>query len=157
MNITLRKAGSSDIALLVTLRLDALREIGGALSEENREHLRRVLPLYFERHLADNTFIAILAEVNGEVVSAAYLAIAENPPNPAFANGLIGTVLNVLTYPQHRRRGYASAVMGRLIDEARRLDVAVLQLSATADGQPMYEKLGFAAQEHETYMRKPLL
>lgn len=141
MNI--RKATLGDIELLIRLRMDFLTEEFGGLSPRRKEELAGRLGPYFETHLRDRSFIAMIAEAEGEAVATAYMAISEMPAGPSFMTGRVGTVLNVWTCPQHRRKGIAARVLGKLIDEARLLDVSSVRLSATEAGRGLYQKLGF--------------
>ncbi|NLM62500.1 MAG: GNAT family N-acetyltransferase [Clostridiales bacterium] len=50
---------------------------------------------------------------------------------------------NVYTNPEYRRRGIATQVMTALLQEAEKLNVAVIDLLSTDDGKSLYEKLGF--------------
>ena len=139
----IRKASVDDIHTLIELRLDYLREDNGTITEEQEQTIQNNLCEYLPKHLADGDFIAFLAEENNIVVSCAYLVIQEKPPNLQFVSGKTGLILNVLTYPEHRRKGYAFGVLTALIQEAKSLGVCQLELSATTDGKPLYEKLGF--------------
>lgn len=141
--ITLRKAEHSDIDLLVSLRFDYITEDMGSLSDEEKDVMEKQLRPYFDKHITDDTFIAVLAEENGEVVSTAYLAVCKRPANPKFINGRIGTFLNVFTCTEHRRKGISTQVVNRIIEEAKRLEISRIELSATDDGKTLYEKLGF--------------
>lgn len=141
MNI--RKATLEDIELLIRLRMDFLAEEFGGADPRQEEKIADRLGPYFETHLRDRSFIAMIAEAEGEAVSTAYMAISEMPAGPSFMTGRVGTVLNVLTCPQHRRKGIAARVLGKLIDEARLLDVSSVRLSATEAGRGLYQKLGF--------------
>ena len=142
-NVVLREAQREDIPLLTELRLTYLRADRGCLTEEEETALRTVLPGYFRRNLGQ-MFFAYIVEAGGKAVSAAYMAISEKPANPAFITGKIGTVLYVYTEPDPRRKGYASMALRALIEKAKRLELSKIELSATADGRPVYEKLGFA-------------
>ena len=149
----LREAGVNDIPLLTGLRFAYLREDRGSLIAEEEAALYEVLPDYFARNLG-TMFFAYLIEIDGEAVSTAYLAVSEKPANPAFITGKVGTILNVYTHPAHRRKGYATMVLKKLIDRARERKLSKIELSATADGKPVYEKLGFAEKNsHYTEMQ----
>jgi GNAT superfamily N-acetyltransferase len=137
-----RKANLSDVNTLIKLRIDYLIEDIGSLTEDEERIIRSQLEAYFSKHI-NNDFIAILAEMDNRVVSTAFLVVTEKPANPAFITGRTGTLLNVLTYPEYRRRGIAKVVISQLIDEAKKLGVSSIDLSATEDGKPLYEKLGF--------------
>ena len=140
MNI--RMAAVEDTSLLIKLRMDYLQSDRGALPEAEDKRIRRQLENYFPSHI-NKDFIACLAEDEGVVLSVAYLVITEKPANPSFITGKTATLLNVLTYPKYRRQGIAKRVITRIIEEARRMEVSSIDLSATADGKPLYEKLGF--------------
>ena len=139
----IRKANAGDMDKLVELRLDYLREDSGNVTQEQEQALRNQLSAYLPKHLADEDFIAILAEENNSVVSCAFLVIQEKPANLQFISGKTGLILNVLTYPGHRRKGYAFALLTSLIQEAKDRGLCQLELSASKDGKPLYEKLGF--------------
>lgn len=139
----LRKATVDDVELLISLRLDYFRADLGALTPEQENALTLQLREYLPRHLEACDFLAILAEENGTVLSTAFLLLVEKPSNPSFLFGRTGTVLNVLTYPQYRRKGYGEKVIGALISEAKKAGVSMLELAATKSGEPLYRKLGF--------------
>ena len=50
---------------------------------------------------------------------------------------------SVLTLPSHRRRGLASALMRRLLTDAREGGYARCVLAASADGEQLYASIGF--------------
>jgi len=152
----IRKATMQDIDLLIRLRMDYLREDHGALQPDQEDAIKRQLTDYFPKHLQDGTFIGVLAEIDGAVVSVAYLAISEKPANPAFITGVTGTLLNVLTFPAYRKQGIATKVVRRIMEEAKQAGVSSIELSATASGRPLYEKLGFHPSKY-TAMRVGLV
>jgi predicted GNAT family N-acyltransferase len=53
----------------------------------------------------------------------------------------------VLTRPEYRRRGFAKRLMQAALDRASELKIESIKLDATADGQPLYEKLGFKTEQ----------
>ena len=144
----IRKATVDDINTLIQLRIDYIWFDWKTLSAEDESAIREQLASYIPRRL-NNEFVAILAEEDDRVVSAAFLAVSEKPANPVFINGKVGTLLNVLTYPEYRRRGYAYQVVSRMIEEAKALGLSMIELSATPDGKPLYEKLGFGLSTSE--------
>jgi ribosomal protein S18 acetylase RimI-like enzyme len=139
----LYKATSSDIDILIDLRLEYLRMDMGDVSEVEELMIRKQVKAYLEKYLPVNDFIAIMAKVDGEVAATAYLAISEKPANLVFLNGRTGTVLNVMTFPKYRRQGIATKVMKELLLEAKKAEVSTIDLNATEDGKYLYEKLGF--------------
>lgn len=154
MNI--RKATNKDIEVLIQLRIDYLLADKGSLSKNEKILIQSQLKAYYPKHI-NHDFIAILAEINNEVVSTAFLAISEKPANTYFITGKTGTLLNVFTYPDYRRMGLATSVIRAIIDEAKKLGVSSIDLSATEDGKPLYEKLGFTERTIYTPMKLQLI
>ena len=135
-------ARASDIASLVELRLAYLEEDHGPLAPDAAAILAGRLPGYFRAHLGRDLFCCVARE-GARIATCAFLLIVEKPPGPAFMNGRTGTVLNVYTRPEYRRRGLGRRMMARLIEEARAREVCALSLKATDAGQPLYRSVGF--------------
>ena len=138
------QASLSDVQELVRLRIGYLTADFGALDPEQEEALWRELPAYFELHL-DHDLLAFVARdgEDGPIVCCAWLLLVTKPPSPRFPHGETGTLFNVYTVPEHRRRGLARKVMEVLIQAAREHRLDVLELNATDDGYPLYQSLGF--------------
>ena len=52
---------------------------------------------------------------------------------------------NVITSPERRGKGYGTELVHDVIEWARSIDADRVDLSATPDGQRIYEKAGFVA------------
>lgn len=131
-----------DIDKLVKLRFDYIStEID--LSTEDKSKLEPKLRKYFKEYVTQENFTAYVMEIDGKIVSAAFLIIAERPPGLNNLNGRYGTIMNVFTYPEYRRKGYITSLMDSLIIDANNILVSVLDLYSTKAGKMLYEKLGF--------------
>ena len=150
-----RKTTVKDLEILIQLRLDYLLDQNDGKEPENKEKLVENLRSYFEKAMDRNEFLAVVAEEEGKAVSTAFLSIAERPPRPGNSSNRVGTIYSVFTYPEYRRRGIATKVLQLLLQEAERNNVATVDLYATADGKPLYEKLGFKLPKY-TYMKMKL-
>lgn len=150
-----RIATEKDIDLLVQLRIDYLLDQNSMESLGDIEALKGLLLAYFTSSFAKNEFVAIIAEDENAVYSTAFLSIADRPPRTSNEPSRIGTVYNVYTYPQFRKQGIATNVMKALLNEAKNLDICAVDLYASNDGKPLYEKLGFQIPYH-TYMKKKI-
>lgn len=136
------KAVLSDIPALTGLRIAYLQEDLGAIAEDALHSIRAALPVYFEKHL-NNDLMAFVAREGGTIISCAFLLIVEKPMSPAFITGKTAVVMNVYTMPEHRHKGYARKLMTLLLEDAKALDVSIVELKATEDGYPLYRSLGF--------------
>ena len=152
--MVIRIAGMEDMELLVRLRLDYIAE-SRVLDETEKARLSEKLRGYFARQLSCGGFAAVLALEGDTALSTAFLSIAERPPRAAAGSCLVGTVYNVYTYPEYRRKGIATQVMSVLISEARALGVASLDMLASPDGRPLYEKLGFQQSKYTPMRMNP--
>ena len=136
------KAFDKDIEELVELRLVYLKEDLGEISEVDLQRLKEALPQYFKKHLNHDLFVYVAREAD-QILACAFLLVVEKPMSPMFITGKTGTVLNVYTKPEHRRKGYGKQLMNALIEGAKAMGVSVVELKATEDGYHLYKSVGF--------------
>jgi len=149
-----RKLGNNDMDLFIKLRLDFINEFHKNIDETEKDKLKTSLKDYFERHINADDFIGLVCEYNGAVISAAYLIIGEWPANRTFINGKIATLLNVYTYPEYRKNGIAANLINKIIEEAKKQNISIINLLATQDGENVYKKLGFVETEDKSMRLK---
>lgn len=142
MSVTYGLADTRDIDELIGLRLAYLTDDFGSLSDGQRTLLEAELPPYLHAHI--NVDLSIHVARDERIVSCAWLLQVRKPPSPRFAHGKTGILFNVYTVKERRHQGLARSVMHRLLDEARTLELDVVELNATDDGYPLYCSLGFA-------------
>ena len=79
----------------------------------------------------------LVGEIDGRIVASGSLATYPS------SHGLLGWIGLILVDPDFRRRGLGMQIVRAVLDLAQRLDVDVLGLDASDQGQPIYERLGF--------------
>ncbi|MBR2409834.1 MAG: GNAT family N-acetyltransferase [Lachnospiraceae bacterium] len=136
------KASEKEISGLVELRIAYLKEDLGTISEADLQRLKEVLPQYFRKHLNRDLFVYVAKEAE-EILACAFLLVVEKPMSPAFMTGKTGTVLNVYTKPEYRKKGYAKQLMNVLLEDAKKNELSVVELKATEDGYHLYKAVGF--------------
>jgi ribosomal protein S18 acetylase RimI-like enzyme len=146
MNMNLRTAVTDDISQLVGMRLAYLIEDHGGMLPEHRDRLEQDLPTYFHKNL-NHTLYAYVAEDKGDIVTTVLMVIIEKPGNPHFLSGKTGLLLNVYTKPDYRRQGIAASLINMAIEDAKKLDLSHIELSATPSGFHLYQKLGFVVEQ----------
>ena len=151
MNV--EKAGIDDIDALVKMRLDYLHEDNGSLTDCDIAVIRKNLPDYFREHMDKDLFVYVIREKQ-VIVACAFLLTLMKPMSPSFINGKTGIVLNVFTCQPYRRRGYAKQIMEMLLEEAKRLELSVVELKSTEDGYPLYRSVGFVDGGSRYHMMK---
>ena len=79
----------------------------------------------------------------GHLVAAGVAMINERLPGPRNPSGRVGYIQWVATELSSRRQGLARQVMNGLLEWFAEQQVLVVELHATADGEPLYRSLGF--------------
>lgn len=82
-------------------------------------------------------------EVGGNIIAAAIGTLELGVPNPQSPQGRAVRLANVITAKEHRGQGYGSLLVHDVIKWARTVDADRVDLSATPDGQRIYERAGF--------------
>lgn len=136
-------AGMADLSLLVDYRMQFLEEISGIQNEETTARVRQNLQQYFSKALQDGSYICWLAKDGDTVAGIGGLAVREQPANFKIPNGKAGYIMNMYTLPAYRRQGIAGKLLEHLMETAREMNLSVLELHATYDGEPVYRKYGF--------------
>ena len=81
----------------------------------------------------------------GRLAASGAAVVEQRLPTPHGPDGRIAYVQWVCTDPDHRRRGFARAVMDALLVWTRDQGVARVELHSSPDGRALYEELGFRA------------
>ena len=153
-NLVYRRLSNNDRDLFIKSRLDYINELHKDVDEAEKDKIKLSLENYFQRQIKSNEFIGFICEYNGNIISVAYLVISEWPANRTFINGKIGTLLNVYTYPEYRKNGVATNVINKIIEEAKKQNVSIINLMATEDGINVYKKLGFIETDNKSMRLK---
>ena len=109
---------------------------------------------YFEVAVPSGDYVCVLAEAQSQVVGVGGIVIYRKPAQPLSPVGVEGYILNMLTVPEWRGKGVASAIVERLLDCAREAGAGLVWLRATEQGRPVYERFGFA--QNPRYMQVKL-
>lgn len=116
---------------------------GTEFSDEVKQTLIIQLDNYYRTHISLGDFVAFIAEDGSQIIAAAYLVIMERPAGASFMSGITGMILNVITYPEYRKNGYATLLIKHLIHKGEDLNVAAIDLNATPMGRGVYQNLDF--------------
>ncbi len=138
-----RKATPGEARLLAKFRIMQLNDEGIFHKEDVTESMVE----FFNKHMADNSLVEWVAEENGEIIATGAVLFHEYPPT--FTNNIEvrGYVTNIYTAPRWRKKGIATAMLNKLIEEAKERGAKKLWLGASEMGRPVYSKFGFAVME----------
>jgi GNAT superfamily N-acetyltransferase len=146
-DITFRLAMTSDVAVLVELRLAFLREVANA--DPNDAALREELTRYFASALLASEFMACVAEADQRIVATSGLVFHHHPPSAKNLEGREAYIMNMYTVPAWRGQGIASKLLRNLIDLARAAGCKRVALHELPGAGQIYQKAGFAPPETE--------
>jgi GNAT superfamily N-acetyltransferase len=141
--MVLRAAARADIGALCDAWYAMLSETE-ALAKMVDAAWPDLLGEHFSSGIASRRQMWNVIEVDGHIVSTGGLFLTREPSTVALC-GLGATIAGVYTYPHSRRRGYARAIVERLIAAAKNEGCLALRLRASAAGRPLYEQFGFRA------------
>ena len=106
------------------------------------------------RRWVDDPDVAIMVVDRPGGLAACAIGTVEyslgDPHNP---EGVRGQVFNVATDPDHRRRGHGHACLVAVLSWFDGRYVPVVDLTATAEGEPLYRDLGFVTRTRPAMRR----
>jgi GNAT superfamily N-acetyltransferase len=137
-----RLADAADVDVLVRHRARMWFDMGERDETALAEMAARFHPWVLER-MAAGDYRTWLVEHDGRVVAGAAAWERVRHPPVGRANPRYVYVLNVYTEPEHRRRGLARVLLETIIAWAREQGHDTIDLTASAEGQPLYASLGF--------------
>ena len=138
---TLRTAAPGDIEVLLRHRRGMFLDMG--CSPHATDLALSAARTYFSHALADGSCCGWLALHGQDIVGGGILVIVDWPGVPGCALPKYPWILNVYVEPEFRRRGVAGMLMNAMIDYCRQAGFSSVALHPSAEGQPLYEKLGF--------------
>lgn len=141
--IKIRRVEVADIAQMTATRIAYLTEMQGERSEKYKQELQQNLRHFFLQAMEEGSFFALLAELEGTVVSYGGMILKKIPGDFNQSTYLEGDILNMYTLPDYRRQGISSLILKQLLIEAKSMGVSKVALHCSKDGEPLYRKFGF--------------
>lgn len=140
MAVEYRKLTKKDLDTFIQMRINQLREEG---AKEDMD-LKPALKDYYDRHLADGTFISWLAVDGDKIVGTSGISFVEKPPYFGCPSGKMGLLSSMFTSKEYRRRGIAKELLSRVVNEAKEYGCGTVQITASDMGVLLYTNFGFA-------------
>ncbi|RYQ67105.1 GNAT family N-acetyltransferase [Bifidobacterium pseudolongum] len=134
-----RRLGQRDLDSFIGLRIRQLREEGATEDVD----LRPALLDYYIRHMKDGTFVAWLAVDDDRIVGTSGMSFVEKPPYFGCPSGRMGLLSSMYTDPRYRRRGIATELLRKVVDEAKAYGCGTVQITASDMGVKLYDAFGF--------------
>jgi GNAT superfamily N-acetyltransferase len=148
-NFQIRRATSRDADIIAWHRARMFQDMGD-VSGDAFEILRANARSRLEQWIDTANYIGWLATPATEpemIVAGAGVQLQPILPRPldvsTIGEGRQGTIVNVFTEPQWRRRGIAGLLIKEIITWSKNEQIDRLVLHASDDGRSIYERLGF--------------
>lgn len=139
MNITYKKLTKDDLDTFIQMRINQLREEGAKEDIDLVPALRN----YYERHMADGTFVSWIALDGDKIIGTSGMSFVEKPPYFGCPSGKMGLLSSMFTDPIYRRQGIAKELLDRVVTEAREYGCGTVQITASDMGVKLYTAYGF--------------
>lgn len=137
--ITYQKLTKAQLDTFIQMRIRQLREEGAT---EDIDLVPALLD-YYDRHMADGTFVSWLAMDGDKIVGTSGMSFVEKPPYFGCPSGRIGLLSSIFTDPDYRRMGIAKELLSRVVEEARNYGCGCVQITASDMGVLLYTDFGF--------------
>ena len=143
--ITYRKLVKEDLETFIQMRIDQLTEEytseGKTVPED--VDLGTALHVFYERHLADGTFVSWLALDGDKIIGTSGMSFVEKPPYFTCPTGRLGLLSSMYTDPEYRRMGIAKELLDHVVEEARNYGCGSVWITASNMGVKLYTAYGF--------------
>lgn len=146
MGIVYKKLTEAELDTFINMRIQQLREEGATEEIDLTLNLKD----YYNRHMADGTFVSWLALDGNVVVGTSGMSFVERPPIFGCPSGKMGILSSMYTNPSYRRQGIAKELLTRVMNEAKEYGCGSVQITASDMGVKLYSAFGF--QHNENYM-----
>ncbi len=142
--IKIRKIGPEEIPVLIQYRISYLTELQGEMNETYKNKLEKDLLIYFKKSISEGSFLALMAEVNGEMVSFGGMVIKKIPGDRNKTTYREGDILNMYTSPAFRQKGFSSIILKHLLEEAKKLGITKVALHTSKEAEKLYRTFNFS-------------
>ena len=139
MDIQYKKLTEKELDIFIRMRIKQLREEGATEDIDIVPSLRD----YYERHMADGTFVSWLAMDGEKIIGTSGMSFVEKPPYFGCPSGRIGLLSSMFTDPEYRRMGIANELLSIVVEEARDYGCGTVQITASDMGVKLYTAYGF--------------
>ncbi len=145
MDIVYRKLTEEFLDRIIEMRISQLTEEytseGKTVPED--VDLEKALRDFYVKNLAAGTYVSWLAFDGDRIVGTSGMSFAEKPPYFTCPSGKLGILSSMYTDPDYRRMGIATALLDRVVNEAREYDCGTIYITASDMGVKLYTAYGF--------------
>ena len=152
-----RRAGAGDVDELVRLRALLFGALGNSWGRApGGDEWRKAAAERFAE-LVDAADACVLVVDGDDGLAACGTCLTDRRvPSPYNPRGSVAHLLGMVTDPAYRRRGYARAILGGLVEWCDDNGIDRIDLNASPDGAALYREFGFREHPDPTMGRRRL-
>ena len=145
MQIVYKKLTDAELETFINMRIAQLTEeyTSEGKTVPDGVDLKSALKDFYNRHMADGTFVSWLAMDGDKIIGTSGMSFVEKPPYFSCPTGKLGLLSSMYTAPDYRRMGIAKELLHRVIEEARNYGCGAVQITASNMGVKLYTAYGF--------------
>lgn len=145
MDIVYKKLTDAELNKFISMRITQLTE---EYTSEGRSvpegvDLESALKDFYNRHMADGTFVSWIAMDGEKIIGTSGMSFVEKPPYFSCPSGKLGLLSSMYTDPNYRRMGIAKELLNRVVEEARNYGCGAVHITASDMGVKLYTAYGF--------------
>ncbi len=144
MAIEYKRLTENELDDFIDMRIIQLREEGA----KEEIDLVPALKDYYNRHMADGTFVSWLAFDKDMIIGTSGMSFVEKPPYFGCPSGKIGLLSSMFTKSDYRRRGIAKELLSRVVNDAKEYGCGAVQITASDMGVKLYTDFGFVHNQN---------
>lgn len=144
MAIEYKRLTENELDRFIDMRIIQLREEGA----KEEIDLVPALKDYYNRHMADGTFVSWLAFDKDMIIGTSGMSFVEKPPYFGCPSGKIGLLSSMFTKPDYRRKGIAKELLSRVVNDAKEYGCGAVWITASDMGVKLYTDFGFVHNQN---------
>ncbi|SEM12371.1 Acetyltransferase (GNAT) family protein [Butyrivibrio sp. ob235] len=145
MSIEYKKLTQEYLDTIISMRINQLTEEYTSEGKTPPEgvDLNAALRDFYTKNMAAGTYVSWLAFDGDKIVGTSGMSFAEKPPYFTCPSGRLGILSSMYTDPNYRRMGIATALLDRVVKEAKDYGCGTIYITASNMGVKLYEAYGF--------------
>ncbi len=141
--MTIRIATIADLVQLMQLSMRLASESHQGLLPFDANPTEKATRSFFDANLESPFSRTWVAESENEIVGVGTLLFVIRPSLEGKSAAIEAYFVNLYTLPEHRRRGYATAILDAAKRFVKKQGLTRIWLHSTIAGRPLYKAAGF--------------
>ena len=137
------KVNMREVIVIPTLmhwRKEVIENVFGVVPSKELMAANR---MYYMKHIADGSHIAIVAEIDDQDVGCGAICLSDELPSPDNPSGRCAYLMNIYVRKEYRGHGVGHSIVCWLVEKARQLRCDKIYLETTDGARSLYKDIGF--------------